>query len=73
MHMIETNLARQIARKANMFARLSAGEAHLVFYTGDESAPGTWLEAGRTMIDRTRGGCLMVARNAVELITRCVS
>lgn len=66
--MIETNLARQLARKSHMFTRESADGRALVFYTGREAEPGTWLEAGRTLID-TRSGVAIVSRNAVNLIT----
>jgi hypothetical protein len=68
-HMIETNRARAYARQSDMFCRISAAGNRLVFYTGDETAPGTWLEAGSTMIDTSRGGALFVSRNAVMLIT----
>jgi len=66
--MIAAHLAETLARRANMFCRLSANGRRLVFYTGTESEPGTWLEAGSTLID-IRDGLTMVSRNAVELIT----
>lgn len=69
MHMIETNRARAYARLSNMFCRVSADRNRLVFYTGDEAQPGTWLEAGSTLIDTSRGGAAFVSRHAVELIT----
>jgi hypothetical protein len=67
-HMIETNRARAYARQSNMFCRISAGGNRLVFYTGNEAEPGTWLEAGSTMIDTSHGGAAFVSRNAVALI-----
>ena len=66
-HTIETLFARSLARHFKMFARVSASANYLVFYTGNESKPGTWLEAGRTMIDMSPGYCA-VSRNAVESI-----
>lgn len=69
-HMIETNRARAYARQSGMFCRASADQKRLVFYTGNEAEPGTWLEAGSTMIDTSHGGAAFVSRNAVELITR---
>lgn len=68
-HMIETNRARAYARQSGMFCRVSAEQTRLVFYTGNEADPGTWLEAGSTMIDTSHGGAAFVSRNAVELIT----
>jgi hypothetical protein len=69
-HMIETNRARAYARQSGMFCRISAIDGHrLVFYTGNEADPGSWLEAGSTMIDFSHGGAAFVSRNAVELIT----
>lgn len=68
MHMIVTNLARALARRADMFARCNPDQTRLVFYTGNEAEPGTWLEAGSTLIDTSHGGAAYVSRNAVELI-----
>ena len=68
-HMIVTNLARALARRSGMFCRCSSDQFRLVFYTGNEAEPGTWLEAGSTLIDFSHGGAAFVSRNAVELIT----
>ena len=67
-HMIVTNLARALARQNGQFCRASADQKRLVFYTGNEAEPGTWLEAGSTLIDTSHGGAAYVARHAVELI-----
>lgn len=67
-HMIETNRARAYARLAGMFCRCNPDKSRLVFYTGIEAEPGTWLEAGSTMIDTSHGGAAFVSRNAVNLI-----
>jgi hypothetical protein len=67
--MIETNRARAYARQSGMFCRVSAIGGHrLVFYTGNEADPGSWLEAGSTMIDFSHGGAAYVSRHAVGLI-----
>ena len=67
--MIETNRARAYARLSGMFCRVSAISGHrLVFYTGNEADPGSWLEAGSTMIDFSHGGAAYVSRHAVGLI-----
>lgn len=71
--MIETNRARAYARQSGMFCRVGAGRyggSRLVFYTGNEAEPGTWLEAGSTLIDTSHGGAAFVSRHAVELITK---
>lgn len=65
--MIFTNLARAKARRFGMFCRASADQTRLVFYTGNEAEPGSWLEAGSTMIDTSHGDAA-VSNNAVELI-----
>jgi len=39
-----------------------------VFYTGNEAEPGTWLEAGSTLIDTSHGGAAFVSRHAVGQI-----
>ena len=67
-HIIETNRARAYARQSGMFCRASADQKRLVFYTGNEAEPGTWLEAGSTMIDTSHGGAAYVSRHAVGLI-----
>lgn len=66
-HMIETNLARELARKRHAFCRVGADGKSLVFYVGEEAEPGTWVEIGRTMLDESSGACF-VSRNAVDLI-----
>lgn len=65
--MIELGLATAIARKNDMFCRVSASGYRLVFYTGTESEPGTWMECGSTVIDGANGN-VRVSRNAVESI-----
>lgn len=45
---IESNAALELARTRGYFCRVSAGGRVLVFYTGKELEPGTWLEAGKT-------------------------
>jgi hypothetical protein len=67
-HMIETNRARAYARQSQMFCRVNASRDRLVFYTGNEAEPGTWLEAGSTIIDTSHGGAAFVSRHAVGLI-----
>jgi hypothetical protein len=55
-----------------MFCRVSADYNRLVFYTGNEAEPGTWLEAGSTLIDTSHGGAAFVSRHAVERITGAI-
>lgn len=66
-HMIETNLARSLARRKRLFAKIAASGRSLVFYSGEETDPATWLEAGRALIDE-RSGVALVSRHAVNLI-----
>lgn len=68
LHMIETNRARAYARQSDMFCRINADQTRLVFYTGTEAEPGTWLEAGSTLIDTSHGGAAFVSRHAVGQI-----
>jgi hypothetical protein len=62
-HMLGVDIATTLARSRNYFARVTASGRRLVFYTGREDDPGTWLEAGSTLI--TDG---QISRNAFELI-----
>jgi len=45
---VDSNTALELARTRNCFCRVGAGGRALVFYTGDELKPGTWLEIGKT-------------------------
>lgn len=63
-HLIESHCAQALARHRGYFARVGGGGRVLVFYTGDELSPGTWLEAGRTGM--TDNG--FVSRHAFEFI-----
>lgn len=64
-HLLDSHAALELARQRGMFARVGSGGRALVFYTGDELQPGTWLEAGRTGM--TDNG--FISRNAFDLIT----
>lgn len=65
-HLLDLHVANDLARQRGFFARAGSGGRALVFYTGDESSPGTWLEAGQTGM--TDNG--FISRNAFELICR---
>lgn len=67
--MIGLDLAASLAQRAGMFVRVSATGYRMIFYTGVEAEPGTWLEAGGTMINRD-GPYPTVSRHAVELICK---
>lgn len=62
-HMLEATAANALANTRGYFARTSADGRKLVFYTGDESRAGTWLEAGSAML--TDGA---ISRNAFDFI-----
>jgi hypothetical protein len=47
-HLLDSNVALELARQRGCFCRVGGGGRVLVFYTGDELKPGTWLEIGRT-------------------------
>lgn len=72
-HQIGVGPAASSAKRVGMFARVSADDKYLVYYTGNEDEPGTWLEAGRTMIGGNDGPpetrSPYVARAAHKLIT----
>jgi hypothetical protein len=59
---LDCDTAKDLARERGMFARRSG--KYLVFYAGNEHAPNTWLEAGRTLI-KDNG----INRSAFEAIT----
>lgn len=63
---IEGHQAQELARENGCFARVGNGGLSLVFYTGDEYSPGTWLEIGKTGM--TAAG--YVDKNTVEMIVR---
>jgi len=65
-HLIDSHAALELARTRGYFCRVGAGGRALVFYTGDEIKPGSWLEVGRTGM--TDNG--FISRNAFDLITR---
>lgn len=65
--MIETNLARALARKAGAFCLLNGDGSRLVFYRGDINTPSTWKEFGSTLTQRELG-YFTVSRQAVERI-----
>lgn len=50
-HTMSVEIAITEATRLGMFCRRSAMGRRLVFYTGTEADPGSWLEAGSTMID----------------------
>lgn len=57
--------ALKFARTRNFFCRVGTEGRALAFYTGDESAPATWLEIGKvTMTDNGQ-----VSRDAVDAVT----
>lgn len=65
-HLLDSNVALELARQRGYFCRVGGGGRLLVFYTGDELQPSTWLEAGKTGM--TDNG--FISRNAFELICR---
>lgn len=68
--MIETNLAREMARRADAFALLLPPGGRLYFYRGDQSkGREQWECIGSTVVDDS-GGTLRVSRHAVERILK---
>lgn len=63
-HLLDSHTALVMARQRGMFCRVSFGGRVLVFYTGDELQPGTWMEIGRTGM--TDNG--FISRNAFDYI-----
>lgn len=55
-HMIRLSDAIRAAKARGMIAKVSRDGRRLHVYTGEESAPGTWMEIASTMIDES--GCV---------------
>lgn len=67
-HRLALDDADRSARRVYIFTKVSASGGSLVYYTGTEAEPGTWMEVGRTMIG-TDNGVRYVSRAAHKIIT----